>query len=151
MAMVMLMNFFPAPQNLSSFKERAARLSEAARSSATDLSLWHIQLDFLPLHRSNANALQVLLWALEEESAIKPVFSDGSVQMAKTNGIQVCHHVINGPRGYWPSWNAHRRCTANGWFWCCLRWYCVGPGWCWCCLLHRQRLGLVLRRGSMWR
>ena len=106
------------------------------------LSLWHIHPDFLPLHLSNANGLQVLLFALEEESAIKPVYSDDWVQMAKSNGIQVCHHVIDAPRGCWPNWNArgenHRRCT----------------GWCWCCLLHRQQLVLlvlVLRHGNRWK
>ena len=60
--------------------------------------------------------------------------------------------------GCWPNWNArgdrHRRCTANGWCWCCLRWCgtAAATGWCWCCLLHRQRLmllALVLRRGLL--
>ena len=41
--------FFSAPQNLASIKERATRLSEAERSSATDLS--HLELDSRRLAR----------------------------------------------------------------------------------------------------
>ena len=136
----------PGPQRLGWQGSAANGWAGQASPPTAGLSLWHIHPDFLPLHLSNANGLQVLLCALEEESAIKPVFSDGWVQMAKSNGIQVCHHVINAPRGCWPNWNArgdkHRRCTANGWCWCCLRWCCTATGWCWCCLLHRQRLML---------
>ena len=121
-----------APPTAGLARQRRQRLgwpSIAANGRLVTVAYWHIHHDFPQLQLSNANDLQVLLCALEEESAIKPVFSDAWVQMAKRNDIQICHHVINAPRGCWPNWNArgdiHRRCTANGWCWCCLRW-CSG-------------------------
>ena len=47
-----------------------------------------------PIPPSNATVLQVLLFALEEESAIKRVSSDDWVQMAESNDLQICLHVI---------------------------------------------------------
>ena len=53
--------------------------------------------DFLELQCGKTNLGQLLLRALEEKSAIKPIFDERFAEVAKGNTFQKTHHAIDIP------------------------------------------------------